>query len=85
MPNINTISRRFGHDDDMIIEPMTMNPNMATKLTRRVQKISHSIKYTGRYFPLHSLRDKVIAASIVRAIKANKIKKIAVSFDSSVE
>jgi hypothetical protein len=61
------------------------NPKVATRLPRSIQKASQSRKQMGRYFPLQNLRDKVIAASIVRAIKIFRAKNIVVSFQNSVK
>ena len=80
----NVASENDGLDEKMT-EATIRNPNVATKLPRSIQRASHSRKQTGRYLPPHNLRDKVIAVSIVRAIKANKVKNKAISFENSAK
>lgn len=74
-----------GGPDEKMIEPATMNPAAATKLTRIIQRASHNRKRTGRYIPPQNRRDSAMAMSIVKAIKTNKVKNKAISAENSVE
>jgi hypothetical protein len=81
---INIAKTESGLDEKMI-RPIAKKAEDVTKLPRSIQRTSHSRKRMGRYIPLQNRRDRVMAISIVKAIKVNKIKNKAVSVENSVE
>jgi hypothetical protein len=71
--------------DEKMIETIMMKAEEAARLPRSIQIANHNRKRMGRYIPPHDFRDSIIAISIVRATKTNKIKNKAISAENSVE